>query len=362
MKVVAITGMHRGENPQPGAAVAAALRRCRADLRIVALSYDPLESGLYCADGGAPDAAFLMPFPGTGPKVLAKRLDEILARERIDFIIPCLDSEIDNFIAIAPRLKRRHGIGSLLPTRNSFELRGKAHIAALCAGLDIPTPRTVAANDVETLLIHADAIGYPVYIKGRLYEAQLVHSAPELQTAFERIAGAWGGPVLVQEPIVGEEYDVVGLGDGRGGIIASCSIRKMLRTAAGKGFAGVVMADPALDELAARMVKRLRWRGPFELEFIKAPHGRRYRLLEMNPRFPAWVDFPAQLGCNLPDRLLADLLGVRPAPLRACRPGQMFIRHCVDVVTDIGAFAELVVTGERTGRATGGITRIEVGR
>lgn len=362
MKVVAVTGMHRGENPQPGPAVVAALRRGRPDLRVVALSYDPLESGLYCTDGGAPDAAFLMPFPGTGPKVLAKRLEEILARERIDFIIPCLDSEIDNFIAIGPWLKKRHGVGSLLPARKSFELRGKAHISALCADLDIPAPRTAAINDVETMRIHADAIGYPVYIKGRLYEAQLVHSALELQAAFERIAGAWGGPVLVQEPILGEEYDVVGLGDGRGGIIASCSIRKMLRTAAGKGFAGVVMADPMLDELAARMVKRLRWRGPFELEFIKPTQGRRYFLLEMNPRFPAWVDFPAQLGCNLPNRLLADLLGTTPAPLRACRPGQMFIRHCIDVVTDIGDFAELVVTGERIGRAAGGIAPVGVGR
>ena len=44
---IAVSGLHRGENPQPGAAVIASLRRRFPGLRLVGLSYDPLESGLY---------------------------------------------------------------------------------------------------------------------------------------------------------------------------------------------------------------------------------------------------------------------------------------------------------------------------
>ncbi len=342
---VAITGLHRGNNPQPGAAVAAGLRRRFPDLRIVGLSYDPLESGLYCHDGGRPDVAYLMPFPGAGAKATLDRLDEILQTEPIDYLIPCLDSELDNYIQLQPELKSR-GIGCLLPSQQALDDRAKSNLDAFCGQLEVPTPRTLMANDPDTLAALALQLGYPVYVKGRFYEAHLATTPKELYEAFASIASVWGTPVLVQEMVVGEEYDILGLGDGEGGLLASCSIRKMLRTSAGKGFAGVVVADPDLDELAARVIGALRWAGPFELEFIKVP-GKPHALFEMNPRFPAWVDFPSQIGCNMPARLLEQLIGLDATPLQTCTPGQMFIRHSIDLVADIAEVAEMTITGRR---------------
>ncbi|MBD9409555.1 carbamoyl-phosphate-synthetase [Stutzerimonas stutzeri] len=343
---VAITGLHRGNNPQPGAAVAAGLRRRFPDLRIVGLSYDPLESGLYCHDGGRPDVAYLMPFPGAGAKATLDRLDEILQTEPIDYLIPCLDSELDNYIQLQPELKSR-GIGCLLPSQQALDDRAKSNLDAFCGQLEVPTPRTLMANDPDTLAALALQLGYPVYVKGRFYEAHLATTPKELYEAFASIASVWGTPVLVQEMVVGEEYDILGLGDGEGGLLASCSIRKMLRTSAGKGFAGVVVADPDLDELVARVIGALRWAGPFELEFIKVP-GKPHALFEMNPRFPAWVDFPSQIGCNMPARLLEQLIGLDATPLQTCTPGQMFIRHSIDLVADIAEVAEMTITGRRS--------------
>ncbi len=342
---VAITGLHRGNNPQPGAAVAAGLRRRFPDLRIVGLSYDPLESGLYCHDGGRPDVAYLMPFPGAGAKATLDRLDEILQTEPIDYLIPCLDSELDNYIQLQPELKSR-GIGCLLPSQQALDDRSKSNLDAFCGQLEVPTPRTLMANDPDTLAALALQLGYPVYVKGRFYEAHLATTPKELYEAFASIASVWGTPVLVQEMVVGEEYDILGLGDGEGGLLASCSIRKMLRTSAGKGFAGVVVADPDLDELVARVIGALRWAGPFELEFIKVT-GKPHALFEMNPRFPAWVDFPSQIGCNMPARLLEQLIGLDATPLQTCTPGQMFIRHSIDLVADIAEVAEMTITGRR---------------
>ncbi|KXO80784.1 hypothetical protein [Stutzerimonas stutzeri] len=342
---VAITGLHRGNNPQPGAAVAAGLRRRFPDLRIVGLSYDPLESGLYCHDGGRPDVAYLMPFPGAGAKATLDRLDEILQTEPIDYLIPCLDSELDNYIQLQPELKSR-GIGCLLPSQQALDDRAKSNLDAFCGQLEVPTPRTLMANDPDTLAALALQLGYPVYVKGRFYEAHLATTPKELYEAFASIASVWGTPVLVQEMVVGEEYDILGLGDGEGGLLASCSIRKMLRTSAGKGFAGVVVADPDLDELVARVIGALRWAGPFELELIKVP-GKPHALFEMNPRFPAWVDFPSQIGCNMPARLLEQLIGLDATPLQTCTPGQMFIRHSIDLVADIAEVAEMTITGRR---------------
>ena len=57
LRTIAVTGMHRGENPQPGAAVVASLRRRFPALRIIGLSYDPLESSLFGSGPDHPDAA-----------------------------------------------------------------------------------------------------------------------------------------------------------------------------------------------------------------------------------------------------------------------------------------------------------------
>jgi carbamoyl-phosphate synthase large subunit len=69
----------------------------------------------------------------------------------------------------------------------------------------------------------------------------------------------------------------------------------------------------------------------------------------MNPRFPAWVDFPSQLGCNLPVRLVERLLDAKPMPLAACAVGQMYVRHCIDVVGNIADVAQMASLGERSG-------------
>ena len=125
-----------------------------------------------------------------------------------------------------------------------------------------------------------------------------------------------------------------------------CSNTKFQRSLTGKGFAGVVIDDPELDQLTTTIIKELKWKGPFELEFLKT-HDSEHTLFEINPRFPAWVDFPSQIGCNLPVRLLEDLLGMETTPLQTCTVGQMFIRHCVDIVGDIAELADMSTTGMR---------------
>jgi carbamoyl-phosphate synthase large subunit len=347
LPVVAVTGLHRGENPQPGPAVAASLRRRFPDLRIIGLSYDPLESGQYVTGLDRIDSAYLVPYPRIGHSELLKRLDAIARKDPFDIIIPCLDSEIPNYLKLQRDLASR-GISCVLPDAKALQRRGKENLTRLCEDIGVPTPATCASSHLDELLVFAERLGYPVYVKGRFYEARLVHSPLELRIAFDDLMQTWGGPVLAQEVVVGEEYDVVGLGDGKGGIVGSCSIRKMLRTKAGKGFGGVVVADPSLDKLAQKVVRALKWNGPFELEFVKSPR-RPHRLFEMNPRFPAWVDFPSQLGCNLPARMVERLLDVKPSSLAECAAGQMYVRHCVDVVGNITDLAQMASLGERSG-------------
>ena len=131
LRTVAVTGMHRGENPQPGAAVVASLRRRFPALRIIGLSYDPLESSLYGQGDDHPDAAYLIPFPGAGTDALLERLDEIRAKEDLGYIIPCLDSEIENFTRLSAQLRKRN-IACIMPTKRAFEARHKSSLYEFC--------------------------------------------------------------------------------------------------------------------------------------------------------------------------------------------------------------------------------------
>lgn len=341
---VAVTGLHRGDNPQPGASVIRSMRRIYPDLRVVGLSYDPLESGLYSHDIDRVDAIYLLPFPMKGPEVLLERLRYIYSKEKFQFLVPCLDSELANIETIYPEL-RKLGVTAMLPSKEALERRAKENLAAFCAHNAIPGPKTYAADDLGTLSRFAAELGYPVYIKGKYYEAFLVYSQVDFAEHFDAIARVWGVPILVQEALFGDEYDVVALADDGSDIVGLCAIRKLLRTSAGKGFGGVVVNDPKIEAAARSIIKSLRWRGPCEIEFLKMPH-RPHLLFEINPRFPAWVDFPAQIGCNLPACLLEMLRGKVTTKLERCDAGQMFIRHSLDLVADIRELAKLSSDGE----------------
>ena len=337
---IAVSGLHRGDNPQPGPAVIRSIRRRYPSARVIGLSYDPLESGLFSKSDDGVDAAFLMPFPNKGPEALLERLDEICETYPLDMVIPCLDAEIPNYIELADEFKAR-GIKSPQVTKKSFDRRGKDNLFQLGKAAGVRVPRTIVVNDLAAAHQAAEEIGFPLFLKGRHYGAGMANSAIEVTTMFNSLMTTWGGPVIAQSAVdvSGDEYDVVGLGDGQGGLLGSCSIRKIMLTRTGKAFGGIVVADPALQESVEKIIKKLKWWGPFELEFVKGTQG--HELIEMNPRFPAWTDFPSQIGCNLP-AMLVDMMLSRPVrPAQACEPGKMFLRHNLDIVGDISQLADL---------------------
>ena len=344
---IAVSGLHRGENPQPGASVIASLRRFYENAHIIGLSYDPLESGLYSLGIDRVDTAYLMPFPHKGPNVLLERFEQINKMRKIDLVIPSLDSEIANYIEIQNQLQDL-GIQSVLPDTQSLKMRSKQHLLKFCKQNKIPAPKTFWANDPVKLADYADEIGYPVYVKGKFYDAWEAHSREEVAFYFERISKTWGIPILVQESVIGEEYDVVGIGNGKGDLVASYPVRKILRSAKGKGFAGIVVNNEIINDLSKRIIKKLRWNGPFELEFIKET-GKDFMLFEINPRFPAWVDFPSQLGCNMPAKIVEMALDLKSPKLKPFEAGEFFIRHCTDLVGNITELAELESDGEFLG-------------
>ncbi len=344
---IAVSGLARGEIPQPGSAVIASLRRQYPVVKIVGLCYDALESGLFAQGLDRVDVACLLPFPTKGPQVLLDRLDEIHAKHPLDIIIPCYDSELQNYLLLADELKARNIRGPLL-TQHAFDQRRKDRLSQLGAKLQIPVPKTIVVANLSHCYAACAEIGYPLMLKGSMYGATRVNSPADMAYVYNALLATWGshGPILAQAMVWGDdEYSIMGLGDGKGKLLGSCQLRKVIPTATGKTYLAIVIADPALQQIAEKLVKHLRWWGPFEMEFVKGARG--HELIEFNPRFPACIDFPSQLGCNFPALVAAMLDSRLPKPtLLPCAPGKMFMRHALDLAGDLEQIAELVSRGE----------------
>ncbi len=344
---IAVTGLNATDNPAPGVPVIRSIRAgCAAantDCHIVGLAYDVLDPGNYMAD--VADDVYLMPFPSQGADVLLTRLEAICTQRPIDVLIPCLDSELSAYLRIQDAL-RDLGVHLLLPDEAQLKLRSKASFDVLAERLGIPVPKSVVLTDPAKIDTLRETLDFPVMVKGQFYDAYLAHTPLDVRMCFDRLASKWGLPVIVQQFVPGTEFDVACVGDGQGGVMGQVAMRKMQLTDKGKAWGGVTVCDPALDAFVADTVARLKWRGPCEIEVMKAHDDGGLYLIEINPRFPAWIYLSVGAGRNLPWLTVQLALGHTVEPLPPAPAGVLFLRNSVDQICLMDDFQSLTTTGE----------------
>jgi carbamoyl-phosphate synthase large subunit len=340
---VAVTGLNATDNPGPGVGVLRSLRAAGfARYRLIGLAYDALDPGVYAKD--VADAVYMIPYPSQGIDAFLARIEHIHARTPIDVVIPTLDAELPSFIATQSRLEGM-GIRSVLPTREQLEMRAKMHLAELGRVSGLPVPQECVVGSPADLAAIHKKIRYPFFVKGPFYGATLARSLDQAVAAYHKALATWGPPVIVQELIEGEEYDVIALGDGLGGLLGAVPMKKMSLTDKGKGWAGITIKAPGLLDLAARFMKTTQWAGGCEIEVIRDRQGN-HHVIEINPRFPAWVHLSTAAGINMPHLLTQVALGKQVTPRTEYRVGTLFVRISLDQVVDLHDFQQFVTSGE----------------
>ncbi len=342
MYKVAVSGINAIDNPGPGLGVIKGIREENLDTMIVGLAYDAMEPGVYM--DWIIDKVYLMPYPSEGERVYLNRLLYIKENFGLDVIIPTLDTELPLLIDLSDQLKS-YGISSFLPTKEQFKLRSKEKLPALSKEAHIKTPKTVTVTSLEDLSRAIQDFTFPVMIKGLFYKAYKAYNLQEANHYFCSIANEWGLPILLQEVISGEEINVVGVGDGEGGHFGLLAIKKLWITSLGKIWTGVTIHNDNLIKTTERFLQITKWRGAFEFECIIK--NEEIFLIEINPRFPAWIYFSVGVGINLPGRLLKAALNLDPYGDSFYEAGKLYIRYTEDFVTDIDNFQKLIIRGER---------------
>jgi carbamoyl-phosphate synthase large subunit len=341
---VAVTGLNNIDSPGPGVAVIRCLRECPDfDVRIIGLSYESMEPGVYME--GIADKSYQIPYPSAGSQSLLTRLQYIHEKEKIQAVIPNFDAELFNFMKIAPQLQSM-GIASFLPTVEQLEARDKINLSAFGQKYNMLVPRSVVIHQVFQIPQVAKDWGYPIVVKGKFYEATVAYTYEQAEKAFYKLQAKWGLPIILQEFIKGTEVNVASLGDGKGKCISAVPMRKLYITDKGKAWAGITIEDEGLLDLSNQFVKVTQWRGGFELEVMKTADNQ-YYIMEVNPRFPAWIYLTCASGQNQPASLLKMALGEKIEPFTKLEVGKIFLRYSWDLVIDVADFQQISAYGER---------------
>ncbi|MFA6315928.1 MAG: ATP-grasp domain-containing protein [Elusimicrobiota bacterium] len=342
---VGVSGINATDNPGPGVAVARGLAAAFPGIRLIGLSYDVHDPGNYLTD--LFENSFLMPYPTRGWSELSSGLDKVRSKTGMNVLIPCLDVELPLLIRHQAELAKA-GIRTLLPTEAQFDLRSKDRLAALAKKTGCRYPRTAVVHGIDELIgrLRTD-FPLPAIVKGKYYKAYFVHNLDAAAMKGTEIAAEWGYPLLLQEPVHGPELNLIGLSDAKGKLRGRVVIKKQLTTHLGKVWTAVTVHDPELERLSERFCRATKWRGPFELECIRAKDG--LYLIEINPRFPAWVHFATGAGVNLPRQLLELVAGGRCSAQDEYAAGRFCVRQTSEFVTDLSAFENLLSKGNREG-------------
>lgn len=340
---IAVTGLNAIDSPGPGVAVIRALRDGLPQaVRIIGLSYETMEPGIYMHD--VVDKTYQIPYPSAGMEALMGRLRYIHEKENIRLIIPNFDAELYNFIKLGPSL-RSIGIETFLPTMEQFDARDKMNLFRFGEkyGLNVPKDRIIYRAD--ELYGIAEELGYPLVVKGKFYDAVIAHTMEQAQKAFYKLSAKWGLPIIVQQFISGTEINIAVLGDGKGNAISIIPMRKLYITDKGKAWAGITLEDETLLQLARTFVSATNWKGGCELEIMRTVDGKPF-IMEVNPRFPAWIYLTAGAGQNQPAALAKMALGEELKPYTDYEVGKIFIRYSWDHITDVNEFQQISAFGE----------------
>ena len=340
---IAVTGLNAADDPAPGIAVIRSIRESgQWEGKIIGLAYDALDTGIY--DNSLLDEVYLLPYPFDRGGLL-RRLQDITQRTSIDVLIPLLDLEILYLPGLETSLKEM-GISLLLPSLSSVRMHTKLKLAEFCQKNAVRYPRQIAITMPENIVPIIKELGLPVVIKGVIHGSNVASSAEEALIYFGKIKNRWGLPIIVQEYIQGEEYNTDCLSDRQGKLIGIVAMKKLGVTDKGKAWSGITIKDEKVLSLSKKILQKLNWIGPIELEFIKERSSNEYCLMEINPRFGTWIYLAANAGQNLPLAAVKIAIGERVKPFPPYKVGLMFVRYSLDLICPLEHLASLTAEGE----------------
>jgi carbamoyl-phosphate synthase large subunit len=309
MRKIGLTGM---SEKAPGISVARSIKVGCPDMHIVAFG-EPMQAGMYVDV----DASYVVaPYD-------IDAIVKIAYAKGVNAIIPNMDDDVEAF-AESKGVFYEYGINLLIPNPSIVRIANdKLETYQYASSKGIPMPETVRYSEE----LDWDP---PFFLKGGSRGVFRVRSREEAFVIAQYLK-QMGELPIAQKNLDGEPYSVAGI--AYDGDVAALMIKKLRIAENGTTIFGVTVYDEDLLSITEDFVLGIGWKGPFEVEFIK---DKEYHLLEMNSRFPAWIDVGVSAGLNLPAMAAEILLGQKlKIESYIYRTGVTFIKFPMSVITDI---------------------------
>ena len=231
-----------------------------------------------------------------------KRLEEIIAKERPDAVLPNLGGQ--SGLNLCSELYKegildKYGVQVIGVQVDAIE-RGEDRIEfkKTMDKLGIEMARSQVSYSVEEALSIADELGYPVVLRPAYTMGGagggMVYNKEELKTVCARgLQASLVGQVLVEECVIGwEELELEVVRDSEGNMITVCFIENIdpMGVHTGDSFCSAPMltisqeVQDRLQEQAYKIVNEVQVIGGTNVQFAHDPVSDRIIVIEINPR------------------------------------------------------------------------------
>jgi hypothetical protein len=299
-----VSGLYCGGNPQPGVGIVRSLRAGYPFAKLIGVEYTTRVSGIHWQE--LDDLWIHRPWDELNLDAYAEQVREVL--DDGGLWISGSDLEAMWLASIFP-----DGHPNLLaPNAVALKRIAKPAVEALePLPLNVPT---FVSTDLPDWQLHAFCRehNWRLWLKGPYYDAARTPSWDSFIAARNALTKVWSTDRLfLQEHVSGYEESVM-LSAYQGELLGCVSMRKRDITPEGKTWAGDVShVDPDFEKPLRAIVKQLNWTGGGEIEMVRDASAQLW-LLEMNPRFPAWLHGATIAGFNLPALLVEAATNVTP--------------------------------------------------
>ncbi|WP_260596621.1 ATP-grasp domain-containing protein [Sphingomonas endolithica] len=297
-----VSGLYAGGNPQPGVGIVRSVRQGYPDATIVGVEYSNRVSGIHYDE--LDELWIQRPWGELDLDDYGEKVREVL--DAGGMWISGSDLEAMWLGSVFP-----DGHPNLLAPPMAGIKRITKPVVEAASGLPIKIP-TYLSTEHSDWDLHAFCRehNWRVWLKGPYYDASRTPTWDTFTAVRNALSKVWSTEKLFLQAHVSGYEESVMLAAYKGELLGAVSMRKRDVTVEGKTWAGDVSnVPPAFLEPLRRMVRDTNWTGGGELEMVRDASDQLW-LIEMNPRFPAWVHGATIAGHNLPALLVQAASGV----------------------------------------------------
>lgn len=281
--------------------------------RLLGADVSRLSAGFHDAD-----AAFLVPRCTDADYI--PRLLEIVRRERVEILVPLIDTEL-GFLARHREAFLREGCHVIVSDLEQVLLtRDKGMAARRFRALGFDAPDVIG----DDRLRDPDALHYPLFLKpsdgSSSIGAVRIDGPAELRYQLAHVESP-----VVQSFEQGEEFTIDVFCDLGG--VARCAVpRRRLEVRAGEVSKGLTVKDRSLMTAASRLATALGGcRGCVTLQCFRRP-DERFVFFEANLRFGGGYPLSHAAGANFPGWILRMVAGEEIPPFDAWEDNLLMLR------------------------------------